>query len=105
VFSNLLVNAAKFTDHGGHVAVSAEQTGTVAVVRVRDDGIGLSPESLVRVFDLFVQEDVPVDYRGGLGLGLALVRKVVDLHGGWVEAHSAGRGQGSEFVVMLPALP
>ena len=115
VFANLLNNAAKFTLDGGHVWVTAEcanhgkrRGGTPAglVVRVRDDGIGMEPETLEHVFDLFMQADRTLDRsRGGLGIGLTLVRRLVELHGGTVEAHSAGLGQGSELVVRLPAVP
>jgi signal transduction histidine kinase len=103
VFVNLLVNAAKYTDGGGQIAVSVEQGERSAIVRVLDTGIGIAPEVLPNVFDLFVQAD-PSSRRadGGLGIGLALVRSLVDSHGGRVTAHSAGLGKGSEFTVHLP---
>ncbi len=112
VFGNLLNNASKFTLKGGHLWVTAELTtdgpeppGAV-VVRVRDDGIGIAPETLPRVFDLFVQADRSFERaRGGLGIGLTVVHRLVELHGGSVEAHSAGPGQGSELVVRLPVSP
>jgi CheY-like chemotaxis protein len=112
VFGNLLNNASKFTLRNGHLWVTAElatggpePTGGV-VVRVRDDGIGIAPETLPRVFDLFVQADRSSDRaRGGLGIGLTVVHRLVELHGGSVEVHSAGLGQGSEFVVRLPVSP
>ncbi|AWM35598.1 Autoinducer 2 sensor kinase/phosphatase LuxQ [Gemmata obscuriglobus] len=105
IFGNLLNNAAKYTDPGGRIELSAAREGGGAVVRVRDNGIGLSPEMLLRAFDLFTQEPRTLDRaQGGLGIGLTLVRNLVELHGGSVEAHSAGPGRGSEFVVRLPAL-
>jgi two-component system CheB/CheR fusion protein len=107
VFGNLLGNASKFTPNGGHLRVTAELMdgpGQV-VVRVRDDGIGMSPETVSKVFDLFVQADRSYDRgQGGLGIGLTVVRRLVELHGGTVEAHSEGLGRGSELVVRLPAL-
>src|SRR5213594_2218414 len=106
VVGNLLTNAAKFTPSGGTVEVSVRATGDRAEVRVRDTGVGLVPEALDRIFHLFSQEDAPLDrQRGGLGIGLTLVKQLVELHGGTVEARSAGRGCGSEFVVRLPLLP
>ncbi len=105
VFANLLNNAAKFTDPGGHVSVRVRREGGEAVVSVRDDGVGMDADELGRVFDLFAQADAsPSRERGGLGIGLSLVRGIVELHGGRVEASSAGRGRGSEFVVRLPAV-
>ena len=103
VLVNLLVNAAKYTSPGGTIRVSVEQEKGEAVVRICDNGIGIAPEVLSRVFDLFVQAD-PSSCHGdaGLGIGLALVRNLVDRHGGCVTAASAGLGQGSEFVVRLP---
>jgi signal transduction histidine kinase len=103
VFTNLLINAGKYTPPGGHVRLSAAREGGRAVVRVRDDGIGIRPDMLGRVFDLFQQADrVPGGAADGLGLGLALVRGLVALHGGEVSASSGGPGAGSEFVVSLP---
>jgi PAS domain S-box-containing protein len=105
VINNLVDNALKYTPTGGRVVVRTEQAGTEAVLRVRDTGKGIPAEVLVRVFDLFVQEPQTLERaRGGLGLGLALVKRLVELHGGVVSASSAGPGQGSEFVVRLPAL-
>ena len=105
VFANLLTNAAKYTPPGGHVAVRAAREGGEIVVSVRDDGVGIAPDMLPRVFDLFVQEKQSIDRSGGgLGLGLAIVRSLVRLHGGEVAARSEGTGEGSEFVVRLPAL-
>jgi PAS domain S-box-containing protein len=103
VFSNLLNNAAKYTNPGGRVDVVAARLGDEAVVTVSDTGAGISAEMLPRVFDLFAQVHVTLGRaRGGLGIGLALVRNLVRLHHGAVEAHSAGEGQGSQFVVRLP---
>ena len=105
VVSNLLNNAAKYTPPGGNLAVRAAREGDWLVLRVTDDGLGLSPALLPRVFDLFSQGSQSLDRaRGGLGLGLAIVRSLVQLHGGTVTAHSEGEGRGSEFVVRLPAL-
>ena len=104
VFDNLLGNARKFSDRGGTVTVdvSADAAGG-AVLRVTDTGIGIEPEMLPRVFDVFSQADRSLDRsRGGLGLGLTLVKGLVELHGGRVEAKSAGPGRGSEFTVWLP---
>lgn len=103
VFANLLNNAAKYTEPGGCIWVRAERVGDEAVVSVRDNGAGISPDMLPRVFDLFAQGDRHRECaHGGLGIGLALVRSLVELHGGRVEARSAGLGQGSEFIVRLP---
>jgi PAS domain S-box-containing protein len=105
VVNNLVDNALKYTPAGGRVTVSTERAGTEAVLRVRDTGKGIPADVLARVFELFVQEPQTLDRsRGGLGLGLALVKRLVELHGGSVAAASAGPGQGSEFVVRLPAL-
>lgn len=105
VVTNLLNNATKYTETGGQIRVNAEKVGTQVVIKFRDSGIGIDPEALPYIFDLFVQPVRRVDRSGaGLGLGLALVKKIVDLHGGTVEASSAGVGQGSEFVVCLPCV-
>jgi len=106
VTDNLLTNAAKYTEPGGEIAVAARREEGEVAVAVRDSGIGLSPEMLPRVFDLFAQERQAAGRApGGLGLGLAIVRSLVELHGGSVAAASAGRGRGSEFTVRLPAAP
>ena len=106
VVSNLLTNAAKFTPEGGHVWLSAAREDGTAVVRIRDDGMGIPKEMLSRVFELFTQmEPAGVGRTRGLGIGLALVRRLVELHEGTVEVTSDGPGQGSEFVVRLPLLP
>jgi len=105
VVVNLLNNAAKYTDEGGQIRLTAQQEGGEVVLRVRDTGVGIAPELLPRIFDLFTQADRTLDRsQGGLGIGLSLVQKLVELHGGTVEAHSVGLGQGSEFIVRLPAL-
>jgi PAS domain S-box-containing protein len=102
VIVNLLTNAAKYTNEGGQIWLTAEREGETAVLRVRDTGIGIAPELLPRVFDLFTQAERGLDRsQGGLGIGLSLVQRLVDLHGGTVEAFST-LGQGSEFVVRLP---
>ncbi|HEX7185049.1 MAG TPA: ATP-binding protein [Thermoanaerobaculia bacterium] len=103
VISNLLNNAAKYTMPGGHIGVTAEKEGEEALIRVRDNGIGVPPDVLGRVFEPFVQSDGSLARsEGGLGIGLTLVRSLVEMHGGTVEAHSPGLGQGSEFTVRLP---
>jgi len=103
VFVNLLSNAAKYTASGGHINLSLTREGTAAVVRIRDDGIGIAAELLPRVFDLFVQADATSERAdSGLGIGLALVRSLVASHGGEVSAASEGIGRGSELTVRLP---
>src|SRR5262249_28869163 len=105
VIGNLLSNAAKYTDPGGDILLSARQEGSELVLRVRDTGIGIPPDMLPRIFDLFVQAERRLDRsQGGLGIGLTLVRRLVEMHGGSVTAHSEGPGKGSEFVVRLTAL-
>jgi two-component system CheB/CheR fusion protein len=105
VLANLLNNAAKYTDEGGEITLAVERDADQAIVRVRDTGAGISPEMLSRVFDLFTQVDDTLDRsQGGLGIGLTLVKSLVELHGGRVEVTSDGVGKGSEFVVRLPAL-
>ncbi len=105
VIVNLLNNAAKYTPDGGHISLSIQQEGVQMVLRVRDTGIGVAPESLPHVFELFTQAPRSLDRsQGGLGIGLAVVRKLVEMHGGTVEAQSAGLGKGSEFTVRLPVL-
>lgn len=103
VISNLLTNAAKYTPAGGRVSVTADVEGDDVVVVVSDNGIGIAPDLLPQVFDMFVQGPRGPDRaEGGLGLGLALVKSLTALHGGRVEVHSAGPGKGSEFVLRLP---
>jgi len=105
VIANLLTNAAKFTEPGGTVSLSAWREGDEIVLSTKDNGIGIDAEMLPRVFELFVQGMRSADRaQGGLGIGLTLVRNLVHLHGGSVIAHSEGLGQGSEFIVRLPAL-
>jgi signal transduction histidine kinase len=104
VLGNLLDNAAKYTEPGGRVTVSVEAEGAEVVLRVRDTGVGIAPEVMPHVFGPFVRERAPgVRARQGSGVGLLLVRTLVGLHGGRVEASSAGRDQGSEFAIRLPA--
>ena len=103
VVSNLLTNAAKYTPPGGRITVRATEERGEIVIRVRDTGIGIAPDVLPSVFDLFVQERQAIDRsQGGLGLGLTIVRNLVERHGGTVSVHSDGPGTGSEFVVRLP---
>jgi two-component system CheB/CheR fusion protein len=106
VIFNVLNNAAKYTDPGGRIGLTVEREGAEAVVRVRDNGSGMAPDLLPKVFDLFTQGNRPPNRgQNGLGVGLTLVKQLVEMHGGTVEAHSEGPGKGSEFVVRLPALP
>ncbi|HET9252293.1 MAG TPA: ATP-binding protein [Candidatus Eisenbacteria bacterium] len=106
VFSNLLSNAAKFTARGGSIEITAGREGTEGVVRVRDTGIGITPGMLPRIFDMFVQADRSLERtQSGLGIGLTLVQRIVQMHGGTVEVRSGGPGTGSEFTVRLPAEP
>jgi PAS domain S-box-containing protein len=106
VFMNLLNNAAKYTNKGGHIWLTAVKEGSDAVVSVRDNGIGISGEMLPRIFEMFTQVDRSLERsQGGLGIGLTLARRLVDMHDGTIEAHSNGTDQGSEFVVRLPLIP
>ncbi len=106
VFSNLLNNAAKYTPPGGHIEIVARRCGDRAFVSVRDDGVGIAPELLPQIFDLFTQSSRGAGgERGGIGVGLALVRSFVEMHGGVVEGASEGLGRGSEFLVRLPLSP
>ena len=106
VVGNLLANAAKYTPEDGHVWLTGAREGARAVLRIRDDGIGIAPEMLVRIFDLFVQAAPSLERaQGGLGIGLTLARSLVEMHAGEIEARSAGAGAGSEFVVRLPLAP
>jgi PAS domain S-box-containing protein len=105
VVGNLLNNACKFTDKGGRIALIVERNGGQAVIRVRDNGIGIPADKLPDIFDMFMQIDTSLERTiSGLGIGLTLVKKLVEMHDGTVEVHSAGLGQGSEFVVRLPIL-
>jgi len=102
-FGNVLGNAVKYADPGGHVEVSVQRRDRWAVVRIRDDGIGIPADQLARIFDLFTRVEHGADRpQSGLGIGLALVRRLVEMHGGTVTAHSEGAGSGSEFVIRLP---
>jgi signal transduction histidine kinase len=106
VLANLIRNAVKFTDPGGLVEIDAAARGGFAMVRVRDSGAGIPGDLLPRVFDLFIQGPQGLDRSaGGLGIGLTLVRSLVEMHGGRVEAHSDGRGHGSDFTIWLPLAP
>jgi signal transduction histidine kinase/CheY-like chemotaxis protein len=106
VFANLLNNSAKYTEPGGVIHVIGEPNGNDAVVRIRDSGVGIAPAALPHVFDLFTQSGRTLERaQGGLGIGLTLVRSLVEMHGGTVTARSDGIGQGSEFVVRLPLIP
>ena len=102
VFSNLVQNAVKFTEVGGLVGVTMRCERSVVVTSVRDTGRGITPDMLPRVFEMFVQSN---DQTGGLGIGLAVVKRLVERHGGTVTAESAGRGLGTEFAVTLPITP
>ena len=103
IVANLVHNAAKYTDRGGKIAIRAHRDGADVVLRVSDSGIGIAPEMLRAIFEPFTQAEQSLDRpHGGLGIGLTLVRKLVEMHGGRVEAQSAGAGRGSEFVVRIP---
>jgi signal transduction histidine kinase len=105
LFANLLTNSAKYTERGGTATLTAGVDGGRAVVRVADTGVGIPPELLPRVFDLFTQVDRTLNRsQGGLGIGLALVKRLAHMHGGEVTAHSDGAGQGAVFTVKLPLL-
>ena len=105
VFANLLNNSAKYSEAGQPISITIGRDGDEAVVRVKDAGMGIHPEMLPRVFDMFRQADrTGGRSRGGLGIGLSLVKRIVELHGGTVTAHSEGLGLGSEFIVRLPAI-
>jgi CheY-like chemotaxis protein/two-component sensor histidine kinase len=103
VVANLLNNAAKYTEEGDYIRLGARREGDQAVLSVRDSGLGIPPELLPRVFDMFAQIDRSLSRaQGGLGIGLALARSLVEMHDGTIEAHSEGPGRGSEFLVRLP---
>ena len=103
VLLNLLDNAAKYTDRGGRIWLTAERQNEQVLIRVKDTGIGIPPEMLPRIFEMFTQVDPSLERsQSGLGIGLMLVQRLVEMHGGTVEAHSAGPGMGSEFVLRLP---
>jgi CheY-like chemotaxis protein len=101
----VLSNAVKYTPSGGTIDVWIERDDNDVIVRVRDTGRGIEPDMLPRIFDIFTQGDVTIDRaEGGMGIGLTLVKKLVELHDGSVEAHSAGKGSGSEFVIRVPLM-
>jgi CheY-like chemotaxis protein len=105
VVGNVLNNACKFTDKGGRIWLTVEREGDQAVIRIRDSGIGIAADQLPRIFDMLVQVDTSLERSvSGLGIGLSLVKSLVEMHGGTVEVHSAGTGQGSEFVLRLPIM-
>jgi signal transduction histidine kinase len=105
VLSNLLNNAAKYTEVGGRIDLTVEASGGEAVLRVHDTGVGIAADMLPHIFEMFTQVQSSVSRsQGGLGIGLTLVRKLVEMHGGRVDAQSEGHGHGSEFVVRLPLL-
>ena len=105
VVANLLNNAAKYTPQGGKISLSTERIGDEVAIRVKDNGVGIASDMLPRIFDMFVQADNSLNCsQGGLGIGLTLVKSLVEMHGGTVEATSDGLGNGSEFTVRLPIL-
>jgi CheY-like chemotaxis protein/anti-sigma regulatory factor (Ser/Thr protein kinase) len=105
VFLNLLTNAAKYSERGGHIRLTAERQGSDVVVSVKDTGIGIPADQLPRIFRMFTQVEQSVEKsQGGLGIGLTLVKRLVEMHGGSIEARSDGPGRGSEFVVRLPVV-
>jgi len=105
ILANILNNAAKFTDPGGRIELTVARVGTEVVIKVADSGVGIEAEMLPRVFDLFTQVERPLDRTStGLGIGLALVQRLVEMHGGRVSAHSGGPGTGAEIVVYLPLI-
>ncbi len=106
VIVNLISNARKYTDRGGRIEITVDQDGNRLVLRVRDDGIGIAPEMLSRVFDLFAQAERALDRsHGGLGVGLTVAQRIVELHSGRIEARSDGIGRGAELIVYLPIAP
>ncbi len=103
VISNVLNNAAKYTPHDGHIAIVLEQLGTEGIIRIRDDGIGISKEMLPHIFDMFTQVDESLERaQGGVGIGLMLVKNLIEMHEGSIEARSEGAGKGSEFILRMP---
>ena len=104
IVTNLLVNATRYTDPGGRIEIACEATATNGIVRVSDNGIGIAPELQDRIFEMFVQERVRIDGSGGLGLGLALAKQLVELHGGAIGVTSGGRNRGTTFEISFPLL-
>jgi signal transduction histidine kinase len=105
VLNNLITNSWKYTQPGGRICLTVERHADEATISVSDDGHGIPQDQLPKVFDLFMQIDRTLEKsRGGLGLGLPLVKRLVEMHGGRVTAHSEGLGRGSEFIVRLPVL-
>lgn len=105
VFQNLLNNAAKYSEQGGQIHLTVDSQGSDATVTIKDSGVGIATDQLPRIFEMFTQLDRSLDMsQGGLGIGLSLVKRLIDMHGGRVEARSGGLGQGSEFVVTLPLI-
>jgi CheY-like chemotaxis protein/nitrogen-specific signal transduction histidine kinase len=104
VFGNLLNNACKYTNPGGKIALTAGRSGDEAIVSVRDSGTGIPADQLERIFEMFTQAANPHTSHGGLGIGLTLVKRLLEMHGGSIEARSEGRDRGSEFIVRLPLL-
>jgi signal transduction histidine kinase len=103
--ANLLNNAAKLTEKGGRIWLTGERQGNAVLLRIKDTGIGIAAEKLASIFEMFSQVDTTLGRsQGGLGIGLTLVRRVIELHGGTIEARSGGPGKGSEFIVRLPAV-
>ncbi len=102
VLTNLLINAAKYTPPAGHISIITEGKERDVLVHVRDSGIGIAPEHIGRVFELFAQASSPPERMGGLGIGLALARELMRLQGGTINVHSEGLGRGSEFTISLP---
>ena len=103
IFLNILNNAAKYSDAGGQISLTAKKEDGEAVVSIRDSGLGIEPEMLSKIFEMFGQIETPEKQaQGGLGIGLSVVKKLVEMHGGSIQAFSEGRGTGSEFVVRLP---
>jgi signal transduction histidine kinase len=105
VISNLLLNSAKYTDRGGQIQLTGRMDGALLCLCVTDNGIGISPELIPRLFTMFSQLEGTRDRsEGGLGIGLALAKNIIELHGGTIAAKSAGQGTGSEFQILLPVL-
>ena len=103
VFSNLIENAAKYTPEDGEITLTVQVQGPSVEITIKDNGIGITPQALPHIFDLFVQDDHAAAHnQGGLGIGLAVVRELVEAHGGTVAASSAGKDLGSLFTVTLP---